>query len=347
VTAPTLSGAHPCPSCRTEIAPTLLACPGCRTLVHRDALERLAADARAAESRGELETALTTWREALPLLPADARQRVAVEERITTLGQQVEDAAKSAAAATGRGAAAPDARARPMHARAWGGIIAAALFLLGKGKLLLLGFTKLKTALSMLAFFGVYWSMFGWVWALGLVLCIYVHEMGHVAMLARYGVRATAPMFIPGLGAFITMQQRLTDPGQEARVGLAGPVWGFGAGLAALGLAQWLDSPAVAAVAATAGFINLFNLIPVWQLDGAHAFTAFTRVQRIAAALALLCMWRVMHSDMAGLVGAVALVMSFWGKPPAREADHGAWLTFVLVALACAWLGASTGTVGR
>lgn len=344
MTAPTLSGAHPCPTCRTEIAPTLLACPGCRTLVHRDALERLAADARAAEARGDTESALTTWREALPLLPPDARQRVAVEERITTLGRQAEEAAKAGAST---GAAASDAPARPLHARAWGGVVFVALFLLGKGKLLLLGFTKLKTVLSMLAFFGVYWGLYGWVWALGLVLCIYVHEMGHVAMLSRYGIKATAPMFIPGLGAFITMQQRLTDVRQEARVGLAGPVWGLGAGLAALALAQVLDSPAVFAVAATAGVLNLFNLIPVWQLDGAHAFTSFTRLQRVAAALALLCIWRVTGAGIAGLVGAVALVMSFWGKPPAKEADHGAWLTFVLVALACAWLGASTGNVGR
>jgi Zn-dependent protease len=343
VTAPTLSGAHPCPTCHTEIAPTLLACPGCRTLVHRDALERLAADARAAESRGELEAALATWREALPLLPPDARQRAAVEERVTTLDRQVQEAARAAQAAT---TAPPEARARPMHARAWGGVVAAVLFLLGKGKLLLLGFTKLKTVLSMLAFFGVYWSMHGWVWALGLVLCIYVHEMGHVAMLARYGVPATAPMFIPGLGAFITMKQRLTDVRQEARVGLAGPVWGLGAGLVAFALAEGMQSRAIAAVAATAGVLNLFNLIPIWQLDGAHAFTSFTRVQRIGAALALLCIWRVTHADIAGLVGAVALVMSFFGKP-AKEADHGAWLTFVLVALACAWLAAATRMVGR
>jgi Zn-dependent protease len=343
VTAPTLSGAHPCPTCHTEIAPTLLACPGCRTLVHREALERLAADARAAESRGERDLALATWREALPLLPFDARQRAAVEERITTLGRQVEDAAK-AAQATGR--AAPDAPARPLHARAWGGVVAAALFLLGKGKLLLLGFTKIKTVLSMLAFFGVYWSMFGWVWALGFVLCIYVHEMGHVAMLARYGVRATAPMFIPGLGAFITMQQRLSDPRQEARVGLAGPVWGLGAGLFTLGLAEWLQSPAVAAVAATAGFLNLFNLIPVWQLDGAHAFTSFTRPQRIGIGLALLCIAQLTGSGMAALVGVVALVMSFVGKP-ARDSDWGAWFTFIGVAAACAWLAAAVHMAGR
>ena len=332
MTAPLLSGAHSCPTCRTEIAPTLLAGPRCRTLVHRAELERLAADARVAESRGDRQAALEAWRDALPLLPTDARQRTVVDERIRTLTHDVEEAAQLTPKASA------EAPARPFHVRAWSGIIAVVLFMLGKAKLLVLGLTKLKTVLSMLAFFGVYWGLYGWVWALGFVLCIYVHEMGHVALLARYGIRATAPMFIPGFGAFITMQQRLSNVRQEARVGLAGPVWGLGAGLAALALAQLLDSPAVAAVAATAGFINLFNLIPVWQLDGAHAFTSFTRPQRLGIAVALLAIWRATGFGMAGLVGAVALVMSFIGKP-AREADHGAFATFIGVAAALAWLG--------
>ena len=339
MTAPLLAGAHSCPTCRTEIAPTLLACPNCRTLVHREALERLASDARAAESRGDRQAALEAWRDALPLLPAGARQRDVVDERIATLTRETEDAAKLATPAS---AAEP---ARPFHARAWSGIIAVLLLVLSKAKLLVLGLTKLKTVVSMLAFFGVYWGLYGWVWALGFVLCIYVHEMGHVALLSRYGIRATAPMFIPGFGAFITMQQRLANVRQEARVGLAGPVWGLGAGLAALALAHVLRSPAVAAVAATAGFLNQFNLIPVWQLDGAHAFTSFTRPQRIGVGLALLAIWRITGFGMAGLVGAVALVMSFIGKP-AQEADHGAFATFIGVAAALAWLG-TTHNVAR
>ena len=71
-----------------------------------------------------------------------------------------------------------------------------------KAKALLLGLTKGTTLLTMLLSLGVYWSMWGWPLRLGLVLSIYVHEMGHVIALARYGFRATAPMFIPGLGAW-------------------------------------------------------------------------------------------------------------------------------------------------
>ena len=69
-----------------------------------------------------------------------------------------------------------------------------------KVKALFLGLTKGTTLLSMLLSLGVYWAMWGWKFALGLVLSIYVHEMGHVITLRRYGFKASAPMFIPGFG---------------------------------------------------------------------------------------------------------------------------------------------------
>ena len=84
----------------------------------------------------------------------------------------------------------------------------------------------------MLAAFGVYWTVFGGRFALGFVLSIYIHEMGHVAALMRYGVPATAPLFIPGLGAVIRLRQSFINPREDARVGLAGPIWGCGAALA-------------------------------------------------------------------------------------------------------------------
>src|SRR5580698_3975928 len=63
---------------------------------------------------------------------------------------------------------------------------------------------QFKALLSVLAFFGVYWAAYGWRFAAGLVAGIYIHEMGHVWMIRRYGMRATMPMFIPGFGAFVS-----------------------------------------------------------------------------------------------------------------------------------------------
>ena len=112
------------------------------------------------------------------------------------------------------------------------GVVALVLLLGSKLKFLLLGLTKASTLLSMFGFFGVYWSTYGWPLALGLVVSIYIHEMGHVAMLRRLGIDAGAPLFIPGVGAFVMLKQRIADPLTDAKIGLAGPVWGLGAALA-------------------------------------------------------------------------------------------------------------------
>src|SRR6185295_6272463 len=122
------------------------------------------------------------------------------------------------------------------------------LFLLGKGKILLAGLLKAPTFLSMALALGVYATAFGWKFALGLVVSIYVHEMGHVVWLRRYGIPATAPMFVPGLGAFVRLNQRPATVGEDARVGLAGPVWGAAAAIGALAAGVGFESPLLVAI---------------------------------------------------------------------------------------------------
>ncbi len=158
-----------------------------------------------------------------------------------------------------------------------------------------------------LAFFGVYWSVYGWPLALGLVLTIYIHEMGHVAMLRKLGIEAGAPMFIPGVGALVMLKQRIEDPLTDARIGLAGPVWGLSAALGALGIYTVTGAKIWLAIAQLTGFINLFNLIPIWQLDGSRGLHALARSERWmlvgAIALALL----LTEQRLLFIIGAVAI----------------------------------------
>jgi Zn-dependent protease len=163
--------------------------------------------------------------------------------------------------------------------------------LLTKAKFLLLGLTKASTFLSMFLSLGVYWTAFGWKFALGLVASIYVHEMGHIAALRRFGFRATAPMFIPGLGAIIRLQQHPVNPVENARIGLAGPLWGLGAALAALGVYLISGWPSWLAIAHVGAWINLFNLLPIWQLDGGRGFSSLSRSQRWLAVAAIAAAW--------------------------------------------------------
>jgi Zn-dependent protease len=171
---------------------------------------------------------------------------------------------------------------RPLWAKNGGkaGLVGFLMVLLAKFKVLFLGLAKLNTLLSMLLFLGVYWNMWGWKFALGFVLSIYIHEMGHVAMLNHYGIKATSPVFIPFVGAIIRVKQTLADRRENARVGLAGPLWGLWAAGAAYALFRWTGDPIFAAIARTGAWINLFNLIPFWQLDGGRGFQSLSSWQR-------------------------------------------------------------------
>jgi Zn-dependent protease len=214
------------------------------------------------------------------------------------------------------------------------------VLLLTKGQLLLLGLTKLSTLSSMALFLGFDARFFGWALALGIVLSIYVHEMGHVAALHRHGIKASAPMFVPGLGAFIRAQQQLHGEWAEADVGLAGPLWGTGAALAAYAVFRATAAPYWATLASWGAIINLFNLLPVWQLDGAHAFKAMSRLHRVAAAAALLAAALLSGERMIWLPFLGATWAAF--RRPAMRADIRALGYYVvlvgvlsLVAAAC------------
>jgi Zn-dependent protease len=214
------------------------------------------------------------------------------------------------------------------------------ILLVTKFKFLLLGLTKLPTLVSMFAFFGVYWTAFGWPLALGLVISIYIHEMGHVAMLRRLGIPASAPLFVPGLGAFVLLKKRIDDPRVDAAIGLAGPVWGLGAGLAAYAVFAATDSRIWLAIAQLTGLINLFNLIPIWQLDGARGFHALTLVQRATIVVAVAVAFLLTGQKFLLLVGAVGV----WSAIRRAEGpgDLRALATFIALVFALSWLSSLT-----
>src|SRR4051795_9141455 len=163
------------------------------------------------------------------------------------------------------------------------GAIAAAIALIvslaGKLKAVLLLLPKLKlltTSGSMLVSIGAYALIWGWQFAVGFVLLLFVHEMGHVIQLRREGVPATAPMFIPFLGAVVGMKRLPDDAGAEARVGLAGPILGSIGCLVPLALYAPTGTDLFQALAFAGFFLNLFNLAPVLPLDGGRAMAALS-----------------------------------------------------------------------
>jgi Zn-dependent protease len=322
-----------CARCGTELAPHALACPACGTLVHAEKLKQLAASAGEAQSAGDLVKARDYWESALRFLPVESRQHERIRATVTQLTQQIE--------------AAPSAdKPKPSAEGGWwrrGGaaIVSIAVLLIGKLKFLALGLTKASTFLSMFAFFGVYWSMFGWPLALGIVVSIYIHEMGHVAMLRRLGIAAGAPLFIPGVGALVMLKQHVDDPVTDAKIGLAGPVWGLGAALAALGAYAVTDAQIWFAIAHLTGFLNLFNLIPVWQLDGSRGFHALSRVERWIVVATIGVMLWITGQRLLFIVGGVAV----W-RAAQREVgpgDRRILATFVLLVVLLSWIAKGVG----
>ena len=289
-----------CSDCGAPVQETALSCPSCHALTHAKELESLAAQAQQATVRGDLSAARDFWTRSLALLPPDSIQYRSIKAHIENL--------KTAPQGNGwkKGAA---------------GIGPAILLALTKGKLLLLGLTKLSTLLSMLAFAGVYWALYGWKFAFGLVASIYIHEMGHVLTLREYGIPASAPMFIPGFGAFIRLKQLRITPIQDSRVGLAGPIYGLGAAAFALAAGFLTGAKAWDAIAHFGAIINIFNLIPVWTLDGSRGLMSQTRLQRLIILAAAGGLWWLTGEVMLGLV-ALGGIYRLFTKDAAQEPDN-------------------------
>jgi Zn-dependent protease len=314
-----------CARCSTELSPLALACPSCSALVHREKLEQLARLAGAAAAEGDHAAARTHWQEARELVPARSEQHELIGARIAELTSQIEAAPAQASNRT------PGS----WSGRTIGIASAIGLLLVGKLKFLLLGLSKLSTVASMFGFILVYWSIHGWPLAVGLAGSIYVHEMGHVAMLRRLGINASAPLFIPGVGALVMLRQHVTDPITDARIGLAGPVWGLGAAVAAWVTYQITGAPIWLAIAELTGFLNLFNLIPIWQLDGSRGFHALSRPQRWFVVSAIALTLALTGVGLLWILGAVALYRTVRG---AQGPGHQPTLvTFVALVLALSW----------
>jgi Zn-dependent protease len=127
---------------------------------------------------------------------------------------------------------------------------------------------KFKFAASMLVSVVAYAFIFGWWYAVGFVALIAVHEFGHVVVLRMQGVKSTLPTFVPFMGAFVKVKSRQRSVAHEAASALAGPVAGTLGAIATLELSHVFDSQLLRALAYTAFFLNLFNLVPALPLDG-------------------------------------------------------------------------------
>lgn len=310
--------AQQCPRCAREIPPGALECPQCRTLVHGDQMEQLAAHARSLEAHGDLQEAREKWLACLPLLPAQSMQAEWIRKHVAELGS-VPPIQNSHSASS--------------HTPEW----AKKLGPLGP---ILLALLKFKSLFSFVAFFGFYWSLWGAKFGIGFAVLILIHEMGHFIDIKRRGLPADMPMFVPGFGAYVKWNTLGVSLETRSAISLAGPFAGaLAAGVCYLlwhqtGYGLW------AALARTGAWFNALNLIPLWIFDGSNATNALSKVERVVVLVVSAAVSYALGEWVFALVAAGMGIRLFTRDAPEEQSNPiTAYFVAVITALAMVlWL---------
>lgn len=215
-----------------------------------------------------------------------------------------------------------------------------------KLKMVVLLAAKLKLAApsaSMVVAIGSYSIFFGWRFATGFVALIFAHELGHVAEARRQGLRTSAPLFIPFLGALITIRDQIKDARHEAQLALAGPIVGSLAALGCLVAAALSDSDLLRALAYTGFFINLFNLLPISPLDGGRIAAAIHPAIWLIGFLGAVMLFVFTGNIFFALIAIVGGVSSFRRLRRRGDNRYYALSTRTRLVVACAYMLLAAG----
>ena len=149
------------------------------------------------------------------------------------------------------------------------------------GLAVLIGGTALKWGFIFVKFFGFFISVaaytlwfHSWTFALGFVLMLLVHELGHVFEARRQGLKVSLPTFIPFIGAYVTIERAGLTPWRNALVSLAGPLFGGVAAAVVWAVGSAQGSTQLVVLANIAFLLNAFNLLPIGFLDGGQTARA-------------------------------------------------------------------------
>jgi len=310
---------HNCPACSHWLPEGTLACPECHTLTYSQHLGRIATDAQQLEQQQRWPEARDRWRTALDWLPAYAAQAEALRNHIAQIDSRLQ--------------AAEDQKAR--WTKKLGPFAPVALFLLKVKSALLLLF-KLKFLFSLLAFFGIYWALYGWRFALGFIGGIFVHEMGHFFAVKRRGLHAEWPVFTIW-GAYVRWYNEGVSREDLAAIALAGPLFGLTTSLAYLAVWMLFHWPVFVVLAYFTAFLNIFNLLPLLGFDGAQAAYALGRMQRglVAATCIVFFALTVQGGDLMGqsthwifLIVGLGMAWRTFGNDAAEKPSTGTFVYF-------------------
>jgi Zn-dependent protease len=214
------------------------------------------------------------WQSALAWLPPETQQAVGISAHIAQLDARTQ---------------AEEQRKAKWTKRL--GPFAPIVFFLLKAKSFFFLIFKLKFLLGLVGFFGIYWAIFGWQFAVGITVSIFIHEMGHYVAVKRRGLKADLPIFFPGFGAYVRWYSQGVSREDLAAISLAGPMFGLTAVFACLAI-YWGTRMEIFLVLASVGaWLNFLQLFPLLGFDGAQATYALSRLQRALVAATCLLMF--------------------------------------------------------
>lgn len=197
-------------------------------------------------------------------------------------------------------------------------LVLGAIVLKFKFLLVALKFGKFaSTFISMGLMIGVYSMQFGWKYAVGFVCLLAIHEMGHVVAARQAGLTVSMPIFIPFVGAFISMKQQPTTARTEAIVAAGGPVIGTLGAFACLYYGVVFDSNFFMALAYTGCLLNLFNLVPLSPLDGGRIVSAISPFMWVIGIPIMLLITIKFHNPITIILLILGAIKAFesWRSP--------------------------------
>lgn len=225
------------------------------------------------------------------------------------------------------------------------GIVALGVWLLQFKSLVL--FLKFGVAgFSAIVSIFLYSLIFGWPFAIGLVAILFLHEMGHALVMRLKGIRLGGLIFVPMLGAAVTMRQMPQSAKDEAEIGIAGPLAGAVVASICLWLAYQHAGSLWGPLAYFGFFINLFNLIPVVPFDGGRVLAAIDRRAWIIGFVALLSyqIWEWIHGNFNSflLIFVIIAATQLWVRAKPNDMNGKAYYDVPLstrISLTVAYFG--------
>jgi len=174
---------------------------------------------------------------------------------------------------------------------------------------------------TMLLSMGLYAWTFGWPFAVGLVALLLIHEMGHYIAAKQKGLDVGLPMFMPFMGAWVSLKDIPHNAETDAYVGMGGPLLGTLGAVGFFYAARNTGSQLLLVLASTGCFINLVNLIPLKPFDGGHITAVVSRKMWLIGA-PVLTVWFLNNPSPLLFFIVILAIPHVWHAMRGQETDE-------------------------